>query len=214
MYPRSDLRRVRLAAVPAILLLLPAAVSAQVITTNSSGSRVQDLQVSFQPGEFVGHGRVLREFIKIGTNEFLFVVPEGSRPETLKGDALVVTSRDSTYYLTFRMAGSLAAEGDLNQSLKCRVADQYPNARNVEPFSTTVANRVGEGLSLKQGRPGVGSRFIKVLWVPSKAGVLEFTLNTDSTNAPAAELAFSSMLLTFRSNERGKLEIVRRSERT
>ena len=214
MYPPNGLRRVWLAAAPVAFLLWPAAVSAQVIATNSAASRLQDPQVTFQPGELVGHERVLREFVSFGTNEFMFVVPEGSRPETVKGDFLVVKSRDATFYVSFRIAGPLPAEGDLQQRLKWRVAEQYPDARDMEAFSTTVLNRTGNGFSLKEGRSGVGSRFIKVLWVPSKAGILEFTLNTDAKTVRGAELAFSSMLLTFRSNEHGKLEIVRRSERT
>lgn len=206
--------RVCLAAAPAGLLLLPAAVSAQVIATNSLASRSQRLQVSVQPGEFVGRERVLRELVKFGTNEFLFVIPEDARPETSKSDTVVVASRDSTYYVTFRISPSLPAEADLQRVVKDWVVDHYSNARNMESFSTTVAERRGEGLSLEQQQSAVGARIIKILWVPFKGGTLEFTLNADAKQASAAESAFSAILLTFRSNERGKLEIIRRSERT
>lgn len=43
---------------------------------------------------------------------------------------------------------------------------------------------------------------------------MEFTLNASNTSAAAAQAALDMVLLTFRSNERGKIEIVRRSDKT
>ena len=91
---------------------------------------------------------------------------------------------------------------------------QYAQASGLEEFTTTVADREGTGFQLRQELPKVSDRSIRVLWVPFKAGIMEFALNTDHKSASAAQGAFDMILLTFRSNERGKLEIVRRSDKT
>jgi hypothetical protein len=53
-----------------------------------------------------------------------------------------------------------------------------------------------------------------MVWVPFKAGLLEFSLNADGGSASAGQGALDMILLTFRSDERGKVEIVRRSDKT
>ena len=43
---------------------------------------------------------------------------------------------------------------------------------------------------------------------------MEFVLNADTKNAVAGRAALDMILLTFRSNERGGLEIVERSDKS
>ena len=196
-------------------MLYAAGVSAQ--TPNGFGvktNQASGIAVTFLPGETVGHEQVIRGLIRSGTNEFMFVVPEGLRTQTSSEGSIVLTGRDVSYYLSIRIVGPAPAGPGLKEVLREHVANQFPNVSGLEEFTTMVAEREGTGFQLRQELPKVGDRLIRVLWLPFKAGILEFALNADSNSASEGQGAFDMILLTFRSNERGKLEVVRRSEKT
>ena len=162
----------------------------------------------------MGQEQVIRELVRSGTNEFMFVVPEGLRSQTPDEGTIVLTDRDVTCNLSIRIVGPAPASPGLKEALREQVASHFPNASSLEEFTTTVADREGTGFQLRQELPKVGGRLIRILWVPFKAGVLEFALNVDTKKASAGQAALDMILLTFRSNERGKIEVVIRSERT
>jgi len=196
-------------------MLFAAGVFAQphhssVLGTNETPA----LAVTLQAGEYVGQQQVIRGLITSGTNTFIFVVPGGLRAETSREGRVVLTSWDVRYFLCIGIVGPPLAEPGLKEALQERIASQYPHVSSLEEFTTTVADREGTGYQLRQELPKVGGRFIRILWLPFQGGVLEFTLNADSNCASAGQGAFDMILLTFRSNERGKIEIVRRSEKT
>ena len=172
------------------------------------------LAVTLLPGESVGHEQVTRELIRRGTNEFMFVVPEGLRTQLPSEGVIVLTSRDMSYYLSLRIVAPPPASRELKEALREQIASQYAQASSLQEFTTTVADREGTGFQLRQELRKVGSRLIRILWVPFKAGVLEFALNADNNNASAGQGALDMILLTFRSNERGRIEVVIRSDKT
>ena len=213
-HPKEPRRR-RLAGTLAAALLLAAGVVAQppndfALGTNQSAG----LAVTLQPGESVGNEQIIREFIRSGTNEFMFVVPNGLRTQTAPEGNIVLISREMTYYVSLRIVAPPSTNTELNAVLREWIASQYVHASSLEEFTTTVAEREGTGFQLRQALPGVGGRLIRILWVPFKAGGLEIALNADNNSASAGQGAFDMILLTFRSNERGRIEIVRRSDKT
>jgi hypothetical protein len=196
-------------------MLFAAGLFAQTPNGCVSGTnQAPGLAVTLQPGELVGHEQVIRQLIRSGTNEFMFVVPEGLRSQTPSEGIIVLTSKDMGYYLSIRIVGPAPAKPGLKEALRERIASEYPQVSSLEEFTTTVADREGPGFQLRQELPKVGGRLIRILWVPFKAGVLEFALNVDTKKASAGQAALDMILLTFRSNERGKIEVVNRSERT
>jgi hypothetical protein len=172
------------------------------------------LAVKLCPGEFVGHEQVIRQFLKSGTNEFVFVVPEGLRTETAPGGMIALTCGDMSYYVTLRIVAPAPASLGTREALQAQIAGQYGGASSLEEFAASVADREGNGIQLRQDLPNVGSRLVRVLWVPFTAGLMEFALNADTKNAAAGRAALDMILLTFRSNERGRLEIVERSDKS
>jgi hypothetical protein len=213
-HPKAQLR-CRFAGVLAGALLWAAGVFAQPHNSSVWGTNeTPGLTVTFQAGEHVGQQQVIRGLIRSGTNTFMFVLPEGVRAETSSEGRIVLTSWDVRYFLCIGIVGPPLAEPGLKEALRQRIASHYPNARNLEEFAATVADREGTGFQLRQALPGVGDRLIRIVWVPFRAGLLEFTLNADSGSASAGQGTIDMILLTFRSDERGKIEIVRRSENT
>ena len=196
-------------------MLWAAGVAGQA--TNGPGlgtSQTPELAVTLLPGEPVGQEQVVRGLLKSGTNEFMFVVPNGLRTETPREGRILLISRDMKCYVSIRIVGPPSANLELKEALREQITSQYPGASSLEEFTATVADRPGAGFQLRQELPGLAARRVTVLWVPFKAGVLEFALNTDSDSASAGRGAFDMILLTFRSNERGRIEIVRRSDKT
>jgi hypothetical protein len=215
MSHHKALFRLRLAGGLAAAMLWAAGLVAQ--TTNGfilKTNQTPGLAVTFQPGEFVGHEQVIREVIRSGTNEFMFVVPDGLRTETAPDGMIALIAQDMSFYVSLQIVAPPPANPELKEVLRERIASQYAQVSSLGEFTATVADREGTGFQLRQELPKVGRRLIRILWVPFKAGVLEFALNADNNNASAGQGAFDMILQTFRSNERGRIEIVRRSDKT
>lgn len=210
-----SLLRFRLAGLLAAAALLAADVLGQTAEGFVAGSnQPPKLVVRLCPGEFVGHEQVIRQYIRSGTNEFVFVVPDGLRTETARDGMIVLISREMTYYVSLRIVAPPPVEPRTGEALRERITSQYSGASSLDEFTASVADREGTGIQLRQELARVGSRLIRILWVPFKAGVMEFALNADDRNAAAGRAALDMILLTFRSNERGRLEIVARSDKS
>ncbi|HOX57684.1 MAG TPA: hypothetical protein P5205_13810 [Candidatus Paceibacterota bacterium] len=195
--------------------LVPARLAGQSDSASDADSNQPPrLEVRICPGEVVGNEQVVRQFIRSGTNEFIFMVPSSLRPERASEDLFLLTSPDLSFYLTLRIVEPSAADPGAGPTLRETLASQYPDASDLEEFDAHVADQEGTGLQLLQKVPRVGSRLIRVLRVPFRAGTLEFSLNADARNAAAGTAAWDAVLLTFRSNERGELEIITRSDKT
>ena len=214
LHPRS-LRPLRLVSALAPAMLFAAGALAQpldnsVLMTNETPG----LAVTLQAGEYVGQRPVIRGLITSGTNSFMFVVPEGLRAETSSEGKVVLTSWDVRYFLSIEIVGPPPSEPGFKEALRQHIASHSPNVSHLEELAVTVAEREGTGFQMRQALPGVGDRLIRIIWVPFNAGVLEFTLNADRAMASAGQGALDMILLTFRSNERGKIEFVKRSDKT
>ena len=214
MLPRKT-NRTFLAGVLAGAMVLAADTVAQ--TANSlvlENNPAPALALTLQPGEMVGQQQIMRALLKSGTNQFLFVVPEGLGIQNVDEGKIVLSSRDMKYYASVRIVAPRPAADGLKEALQEAIAGLYPGVSHLEEFAATVANREGIGACLRQESPGVALRQVRILWVPFKAGVVEFTLVAQSDNLRAAQGAFDMILLTFRSNEGGRLEYVRRSDKS
>lgn len=215
MSNHSSLIPIRLAGVLAVTSLLPIGALAQI--PDSFGLRTNpppSLAVTFLPGETIGSEQVIRALIRIGTNEFMFVMPEGMQSQTPNESTIVLTARDMNWYVSIRILGPSPAKAGLKETLREQLAREYPQVNNPEEFTTTVADREGAGLQLRVALPEVGDRSIRTVWVPFQAGVLEFKLHAKQAVASAAQRDFDTILLTFRSNERGRIEVLERSDKT
>ena len=157
---------------------------------------------------------MIRALIRSGTNEFIFVVPDGVRAQTASGGTIVMTSGDLTYSVSLRLSMPAPERSGLTEALAEHVKVRYSNPSGQETLTATVADREGRGVQFQQPLSGMNSRLVRVLWVPFKVGFMEFVLNADSSYASAGEAALDVVLLTFGSNEEGRLKIVRRSDKT
>jgi hypothetical protein len=191
------------------LFLIPAAFAADADTEKI---QAQPLDVSVQPGELVGHEQVIRQFITLGTNQLLIVPPPNVRSETAAAETLLWSSSEGNCRIEFRIFGP-TPEADASkwtQALKKATLESHEKARSIEQISTAVLGRGAEGVQFRESQSGLGERLFRFVWVPCAAGILEFTMNVSANRAAAGVQTLDNLLINLRSNERGKIEIVRR----
>jgi hypothetical protein len=178
--------------------------------TNSNAS----VRFACQPGEFVGHEQVVRQRIRAGTSEFIFLMPSNVRMEALDESAIVMNGPQMKYWVSVRFLRPVQIEGELKSALRSRTESQYSSAGEKDDFVVTVAGREGAGIQFRQDLPSTGERFVRIVWVPFQAGIMEFVLNSDSRQAAVGQRTFDAVLLTFHSNEEGTLIIPERHEQS
>jgi len=200
-----------LAAASLAVLCLAGNVQADDSAVEQLIDQPQKFGTTIHNCEIIGREQVRRVFVSHATNEFIFTAPYGLRVEA-KPAMLAVVSPDSTFFLTFRILSSTLPELNLGNldSYRDLVFDRFPEAKVTEESSKTIVGRTGPTFDLRVKFAGGVERNVRVVLIPSAAGLLEFTLNADTSKLADARNAFNIVLRTFRSNEHGKLEIVPR----
>jgi hypothetical protein len=204
-------------ALPAVLVLAAAlAARGQTGAPASTASAPLALKAAVQPGEIIGNEQVLRQFITCGTNRFMFVLPPGLRNETQSLNSILLSSRDSRFYVTVGVFD--AGEDDLASAeieVKGKqVPNRFPGAAKVEQFTTTVAGREAKGVQLRQPVPQVGERFVRIVLVAISGTIVEFTLNSATNSSAQAIQTLDKILVTFRASENGRIEIPRMTDKS
>ena len=195
--------------IPALLGLVLTAAGAQVQPRVGDSETNAPLiaEGTLRPGEIIGNEQIMREYIKFGTNEFQFEIPNALRFRAPDIYALVLSSRDDSYFVTLRILPGRPADADLRAEQRRWVETRYPDALAIKELTTPVDEHQGLGLQLHLKPEGVPDRQVQLVWVPCTAGILEFVLDADVGAIRAAQQSFNVILLSFRSNERGRITI-------
>jgi hypothetical protein len=207
---------------PRIRLLLATILPAIALFQTSAGEadslkiQAQPFELSVRRGEFVGHEQVVRQFITLGTNQFMFVMPPKVKSDSATPGSLVWSGPEGGYRIEFHIFAPVP-QGDASrweQELKRNTLENHPRARDIDELNTTVAGRSAQGLLFRESLPGFGDRLFRLFWVPCAAGILEFTLNASADQSTVGVQTLDSLLISMRSNEQGNLEIIRRSDKS
>lgn len=171
------------------------------------GSEATPLQVSIKRGELIGHNQVQRAFVTSGTNEFLMVVPGGARASLAKPDQLTIVPTDYGYYLSFRIIAFASTEASSSNYYRDLILTRYPGAKIIETSSEGAGGHAGPAFDLQWTTTGGVDQLVRVAFIPSAAGVLEFTLIVDEKKSAEGQSNFRDLLMNFRSNESGRLQV-------
>jgi hypothetical protein len=174
------------------------------------------LQVSLKGEEFLdgANGRqVQRAYVTSGTNQIAFTVPEGFRADASDPQTIVLSDVNYTCFITFRFAGSMPAGATELQadSYRNTALSRFPGAKISDEFSECAANHNGPAFDLQWTNSGGTEQSARVVFLPSTAGVIEFTLLASAKNFPDGRNIFKTLLASLRNNEGGKLIITRLS---
>jgi hypothetical protein len=149
-----------------------------------------------------GPGLVPADFayVTFGTNKFGFVMPAGFRLETQDAQKVTLVSADFSCLLSFRVLDSAppgAAELD-PAPYRDLLLRRHPRGKILEEFSLAAAGRRGPAFDLRWNATGMVPRRERVLFIPSNAGVLEFSLVSSLDRFEAGREGFRALLGFFR----------------
>jgi hypothetical protein len=160
------------------------------------------------PGDFA--------YVTFGTNKFGFVMPAGFRLETQDVQKVTLVSADLSCLLTFRMLESLApGTTELDPApYRDLILSRHSGCKILEEFSQAAVNRSGPVFDLRWNATGGVPRRERILFIPSEAGVLEFSLVSSLENFEAGRQGFNALLITFRAADAdGRLNMPQLSNR-
>jgi hypothetical protein len=190
-------------------LLVTGARADDIVSGNGTFQSVP-LDVAITKGEVIGTEQVQRAFITAGTNQFMIVAPGDARVHSPTSDRVTFIPSDYHYYLSFRL---LTIPEGMSDSLsgdfyRGQLLNGYPGAKITTEESAMAASHQGQSFELLWTSPKGTDEIVRVAYVPCWAGMLEFSMVVDAKNADEARGDFRGLLMTCRSNENGKIQVV------
>jgi hypothetical protein len=176
-------------------------------------------EANVSSGERIGSEQVRRVKITIGTNEFAFVVPRGLnlRVDASQPGKLTISSLDSSYFVTVRLlrgTSQVSGEVDLTSAFRNIVLAQYEGASGLEESTLNADGNTGPAFEAEWYAAGKLRRIIRVAFIPTQVGTMEFSLVTDPLKSSEAKTALSALMMTLRSNKDGKIENLALTDKT
>jgi hypothetical protein len=155
-------------------------------------------------------------YVTFGTTKFGFVMPAGYRVETQDGQKVTLVSADFNCLLTFRVVEPLQPGAtELDPALyRDLVLNRRHGGKIVDEFTQAAVSRRGPAFDLRWTATGSVPRRERVLFIPSNAGVLEFSLVSSLEKFEMGQKGFNALLITFRAaGPDGRLEMPMLSDR-
>lgn len=167
------------------------------------------LTAKLKSEEMVGGEPVRRAYIDFGTNKFAFVVPPGFRMDAPSSDKVTMVNVDLSCFMVFRVISSQALDPTESQSDTARglLLKEHPGASITEEFSLTVAGHSGPAFDFQFQNPNGTQQSGRAIFISGPAGVMEFGVLTRRDKIKDSIDSFRWLILQFRSNENGKLEV-------
>jgi hypothetical protein len=185
--------------------MLSGSIHAQVLTP-----KVVPLEVTIDREPVDYSDPFYRANISTGTIKCSLLVPQGFR---LKGDPslgkLILSNLGGDSSVSFGLLGPLP-EGSSELSAeyyRAVVAKQYPNAKILKEFTKLVSGRMGPGFDIQWKATEELYQNKRIVFIPSGAGVLEFTVTGGNRDFSVAQGNLDSVMGSFCYCTSGKLKI-------
>jgi hypothetical protein len=156
------------------------------------------------PGEFPSRCAC----ITLGTNKVAFLVPAGFRLDASDPLNITVSSEDYSRVFTLRIKNPMPTETEQVDPDACRelLLSTHPRATILAQFGLNAANEFGPAFDLRWVPRGNVDRAARVAFIPSKLGILVFSMVSSPEKFGRAKAELSSLMLSFRaSGPDGKL---------
>jgi hypothetical protein len=160
-----------------------------------------------EPGEFVGEEQLRRVYVTVGASQYGSIVPHGLRVDTANPDKVTLADPGLGFFLTLRVTPPAAASGNLDEVSRQRLLQNYPNAEILDQTTTEVTGRRCPTFDLRWKSADGPMRMVRVVYLSTAGGMLEFTLVADLARFGEAQIALGGLLHRFRTNESGALQM-------
>lgn len=203
----SRLKQIFAAGTFAILLLtLRAAAEEPSVANSATVTNRPAFNAKLQGGETVGAHQVQRAFLNVGTNQIVFIVPTGFWMDASNPQKIVLTQAGMGCFITVRV--SSAMEASETSFFKQQALSRYPGAKIIQESTELVANHSGPVFNLEWMNPGGVAQSARISFIPTTAGILEFSVLARSTEFRDARNYLDTILSSVQTNESGKIVIV------
>jgi len=185
------------------------ALSAREAGAYSAGSAwIFSTQVILQSGPGMMPSRC--SVTSVGTNQFAFLVPEGYAVDISNPQMVTVSSTNGDMAYTVRIRGPKPEDGgplDVS-AYRDQSLQEHPKAKIVAEIGANAGDGFGPAFDLRWMVGGKVDRFTRVGYVPTRLGVMEFSISCSPKAAGSAKSAMSYMMATFRLSEaNGKIAL-------
>lgn len=157
-----------------------------------------------------------RAFVTSETNKFAFLIPDGLQVhnDPLHG-RINLSNVEGNRYISFTILDPAPSERrKLNpDTYREMVMNHYSNAKILEEGSRGAAGQSGPAFDIQWIGAGGILQETRVVFVPTAAGVLEFTATTSADMFPEFQGGFNNLLGTFCLSTDGKLDVPPVSDR-
>jgi len=152
---------------------------------------------------------VRRAYLTAGTNRFAFVVPDGFRLDASEPEKIRLVSPDYHCLCTIRLlCGLPEAQAPAAQACRQLLLSEHPEAIVLSEFALNAADRYGPAFDLRWNAKGGMLRTERAAFIPSRAGVFEFSAVGSPTNLTETQTMLSQVMLSLStSGPDGKLVV-------
>jgi hypothetical protein len=171
-------------------------------TTNQTA-----ISVAFKFEGGPGQVPTTRAYITAGTNKFAFLVPGEFKFASSDPQKVTLMKADGTSLISVRVIGAKPASDRPFDAAAARMLlnAEHPDATITSEFGMFAEGVRGPAFEINWG-VGVLARASRVGFIPLRAGLLEFRVDSSPKNLGASLVDFNYVMLTFRaSDENGKL---------
>lgn len=181
------------------LSVLTAATRAEVVENEPL-----DFKVKIQNEAVIASEQICRIYVTAGTNQFALVLPRDFRVDSSDRHQLVFEHRESRCFITVRVLKSGGTEVSASEYRK-RILRQYPTAEIIAEMSKSTGEGLGSAFDLERPSPILGSERLRVVYMGTPNGCVEFTLHSKPDSLNQDERCLDSLLWSFKSDCSGKI---------
>jgi len=206
----QEIKRFRLIAATLLPLGLLAGSAGAAGLTWSCPTNPPPLRVEVRYEGGPGLSAANRAYVTAGTNKFAFLLPVGFRLETSDNQRVTLVSADYNSILTWRLLGPVRVESPDFDPTTCRelLLERRVGGKILDECTLPAAGQRGPAFELRWNASGGAPRCERVVFVPARAGVMEFSLVSSPEKFKATQPDFDLVLLSFRaSGADGKLVV-------
>ena len=160
-----------------------------------------DVRIKAQGGP--GQIRTSRAYITVGTNRFAFLVPGGFKIDTSDGQKVTLVRADCACVLSLRILEALPESGLSVDLCRQKVMQEHPACKIDEEFSLGAGGATGPAFEFRWKGDGGVRRTSRVAYVPLRAAVVEFSLDSSPENYGSMLTHLNYVMLTFRASDPG-----------
>jgi len=146
--------------------------------------------------------------IALGTNKVAFLLPDGYRADGSDPQSVTVASTDLSRAFTLHVAGPMPPDTEQldPETYRDELLTTHPRATILAELGMGAANRFGPAFDIRWVPRGNVDRTARVAFIPSRLGVLEFSMVSSPEKFGQAKSDLNFIMLSFRvSGPDGKL---------